>query len=92
MTEALGPQTKRPTGSEHLSTRGSTPTIASLGVRAHLITADVDRERQVAELIASLESHRVESERLFQRILEFLGRKASATPDIERPSPLSRRD
>lgn len=47
-------------------------TVASLGMRVRLVAADLDRERQLSDLIESCEILRGEWERLFQRIVAHL--------------------
>jgi hypothetical protein len=47
-------------------------TVASLGMRVRLVPADLDRDRQLSDLIASCELLRAEWERLFQLIVAHL--------------------
>jgi hypothetical protein len=67
-------------------------TVASLGVRVHLAPANVEREHQLRDLIASCETLRTEWERLFQRVIALLDEEATIVRAVDRPSPLSGRD
>lgn len=59
---------------EPSSQPGALPaTVASLGIRAHLVAADPDRERQRSDLIAACERLRAEWERLLRQIIDHLG-------------------
>jgi hypothetical protein len=92
MTRAPHPRAKNLTALGHTSANEGPPTVASLGVQAHLVPVDLERERQLKDLIASCEMLRTEWERLFQRVIAVLDEEASIARDIDRPSPLSGRD
>lgn len=47
-------------------------TVASLGMQVRLVPAELDRERQLSDLIEACELLRAEWERLFQRIVAHL--------------------
>ncbi|GEO14637.1 hypothetical protein MAE02_23330 [Microvirga aerophila] len=69
------PQTRSRRGQAELQgTQPSTAplTVASLGMRVRLIRADQDRDRQLADLIASCETLRAQWELLFRRIIDCL--------------------
>jgi hypothetical protein len=68
------------------SRSASRSTVASLGVRAHLVLPNTDREHQVKSLVASCESLRLEWESLFQRIVDFLEDDAEFSRDASRSS------
>ncbi|WP_162820853.1 hypothetical protein [Microvirga calopogonii] len=70
----------------------ATSTVASLGVRLHVAPANVERERQLRNLIASCETLRAEWERLFQQVIALLDEETSIDRGINRPSPLSDHD
>jgi hypothetical protein len=63
-----------------------------LGVQARLVPVDLERERQLRDLIASCETLRTEWERLFQRVIALLDEEATIVRAVDRPSPLSGRD
>lgn len=72
-----------------LSVRAAEPpaTVASLGVQAHLVAADPERERQLSDLIAACEAQRAQWECLFQRILAHLKDEGRWGDDDNRSSP-----
>jgi len=48
------------------------PTVASLGIQAHLVAVDPERDRQLSDLITACETQRAQWECLCQRILTYL--------------------
>jgi hypothetical protein len=60
------------TASQGVSKTKTMGTVASLGVQARLVRVDLDRERDVADLIASCERLRQEWDRLLTRVVERL--------------------
>jgi hypothetical protein len=92
MTGAPRPRPKKLAALGHTSASEGPPTVASLGVRAHLVPVDLERERQLRDLIASCETLRTEWERLFQRVIALLDEEASIVRAVDRPSPLLGRD
>jgi hypothetical protein len=65
--------------------RMTAPTIASLGIRVRLIPVDPERERTVADLIASLETLQAEWARLFQQLIALLPEDGGRIRDTDRP-------
>jgi hypothetical protein len=71
-------RTSRPdSGSVRTATGGPShnvdrPTVATLGIQARLVPADLDRQHEFRNLITSCEILRQDCERLFQRMIEFL--------------------
>jgi hypothetical protein len=92
MIGAPHPRPKKLTTLGPTSGNEGLPTVASLGVQAHLVPVDLERERQLSDLIASGETLRIEWERLFQRVIALLDEEASIARAVNRPSPLSGRD
>jgi hypothetical protein len=73
MTRAPVPRTPKDRTAIQCTKRGSAPpTVASLGLRVHLIPASPERDPQLAHLIASCEMLRADLECLFQRIIAHL--------------------
>lgn len=64
-------------------------TVASLGLRVHLVAADPERERQRSDLITACEILRAEWECLFQQIIGFLGDDDHRTCRDNHPAPRS---
>ena len=62
------------------------PTIASLGVRVRLVPVDPERERDIADLIASLETLHAEWERRFRRLIALLQEDGRGGRGSDRPS------
>jgi hypothetical protein len=62
----------------HRSKSGGTErrTVASLGVRAHLVPDDPDRAGEIASLIASCEFLQAECEGVFRKLIRVLKRIA----------------
>lgn len=63
------------------------PTVASLGIQVHLVPMDVDRERDLACLMASCDALRAECERLVRQVQDLLGEGARDSQSVPRPSP-----
>jgi hypothetical protein len=63
---------KRFTRSTGTANNSATLTVASLGLQVRLSPVNLDRERQIADLIASCATLRADLERLFQQVVEFL--------------------
>jgi hypothetical protein len=66
-------------------------TVASLGSRVRLIPVAPDRDRQIADLIASCETLRSEWECLFQRIIAHLNDGCEQPHDENSSASHSRR-
>jgi hypothetical protein len=77
---------KMPTVSERASDRAGAPTVASLGVQARLVRVDPNRERDIADLVASCEILRIEWERLFRRVVDLLGEELRSNRGDRPPS------
>lgn len=62
-------------------------TVASLGIRVHLVAADPDRERQRSDLISACERLRADWERLFRQIINHLGDDDQGSCRDSHPTP-----
>jgi len=74
------------TQSERIPDRVCTPTVASLGVQVRLVPIGIDRESNLARLIASGETLRLEWESLLQQIVDLLSDDVRSVQDSDSSS------